>query len=79
MPAPSQQNSRVKRTATWVAIVYFVGCSAGGGDLVGAAGKEWQQSLYLATFGTIALWIWLLRQPEAPIPLPAIPASAAVR
>src|SRR5690606_21716452 len=42
----------------WVA--YFVLCSAGGGDLVGDAAKEWQQSLYLATFGTLGLWAWLL-------------------
>ncbi len=48
------------RLARWLAIVYFVLCSAGGGDLVGDAAKEWEQSLYLATFGTIALWTWLL-------------------
>lgn len=38
---------------------FFVLCSAGGGDLVGDAAKEWQQSLYLATFGAGALW-WVM-------------------
>ncbi|MDA0934946.1 MAG: glycosyltransferase 87 family protein [Planctomycetota bacterium] len=43
---------------------YFVLCVAGGGDLVGTAVKEWQQSLYLATFGALALWGWLGRSPS---------------
>ncbi|MGA0058780.1 MAG: glycosyltransferase 87 family protein [Planctomycetota bacterium] len=49
------------RSARALAIGYFVLCVAGGGDLVGSAVKEWQQSLYLATFGALAIWFWLAR------------------
>lgn len=49
------------RQARTLGAGYFVLCVAGGGDLVGTAVKEWQQSLYLATFGALALWGWLAR------------------
>lgn len=49
------------RPARALAVGYFVLCVAGGGDLVGGAVKEWQQSLYLATFGAFAIWLWLAR------------------
>ena len=49
------------RFARGLAIAYFVLCSAGGGDLVGDAVKEWQQSLYLVTFFDLFLLSWLLR------------------
>lgn len=61
---------RRNRVAQVLAVAYFILCVAGGGDLVGDAVKEWQQSLYLATFGTIALWVWLLRRDALP-PRPA--------
>ncbi len=49
------------RPARVLAAGYFALCVAGGGDLVGSAVKEWQQSLYLATFGALAIWLWLAR------------------
>ena len=51
-----------ERRARWLAILYFVLCTAFGGDLVGDAVKEWQQSLYLVTLGTLAVWAWLLER-----------------
>lgn len=50
--------SRRARVA-WLA--FFVACTAGGGDLVGDAVKEWQQSLYLATLAALALFAWSVR------------------
>jgi hypothetical protein len=52
------------RPARALAVGYFVLCVAGGGDLVGGAIKEWQQSLYLATFGALGIWLWLSRGGE---------------
>ncbi len=43
------------------AVAYFFACVAGGGDIVGRGTKEVQQSLYLVTFGTIALWVTCLK------------------
>ncbi|MBK8977019.1 MAG: DUF2029 domain-containing protein [Planctomycetes bacterium] len=64
-----------------LAIAYFVVCSAGGGDLVGDAVKEWQQSLYVATLGSLALLGWLVgtarRQRRASTSMPAADAAAA--
>ncbi|MBI5849552.1 MAG: DUF2029 domain-containing protein [Planctomycetes bacterium] len=45
--------------AAW--FVFFVTCTAGGGDLVGDAIKEWQQSLYVAAFAALAAWAWTAR------------------
>ncbi len=48
-----------ERGARFALGVYFVTCTALGGDLVGDAIKAWQQSLYFATLGAIGLWLWL--------------------
>jgi hypothetical protein len=63
---------RGDRRARALAVAYFLLCVAGGGDLVGEAAKEWQQSLYLATFGTLALLGSTVRRD----PFAAPPSSA---
>lgn len=55
---------RGSKPARVFAVVYYFTCVAGGGDLVGRAGKYWQQAHYLATFGALAFVIWLGRGPQ---------------
>ena len=56
------------RVALGLAAGYWFVCGAGGGDLVGDAVKEWQQSLYLATLGNGIVLAWLLRRPHHSAP-----------
>lgn len=69
---------RGDRGARVLAVGYFVFCVVGGGDLVGDAVKEWQQSLYLATFGAVVLWGWVLRRGLAARGADAPPAGSAL-
>ncbi|MGE0144508.1 MAG: glycosyltransferase family 87 protein [Planctomycetota bacterium] len=47
-------------------LAFVLLCTAGGGDLIGSAGKEWQQSSYVAVFAAIGLWAMTLAAAVAP-------------